>query len=107
MIIKFPPDIYEIRLTLYVWDKEKFEKHAWEQDDSLGMFYASGKKCYLYLEEINHQTLVHELIHFVMYVFDYCGIDISYKNDEPFAYYMDYYYGMIIEKLKKKIKSCN
>lgn len=108
MILKFPDDIYNVTLTLYIWDKDKFEKYAWEQDwDSLGMFYADGKKCHIYLREINHQTLVHELIHFVMYVFDYCWVNISYKNDEVFAYYMDYYYGMIIEKLKKKVKPKN
>lgn len=110
MILKFPEDIYNITLTLYIWDKDKFEKHAWEQDDSVGMFYAKHKQCHLYLKELDHQTLVHELIHCVMYVFDYCWVTISYDNDEVFAYYFDYYYGMIIKKLKKKVNlksSCN
>ncbi len=104
MILKFPEDIYNVKLTLYIWSKDKFEKHAGEQDDSLGMFYAEWKKCHLYLKDINHQTLVHELAHFVFYVFDYCWVKVWYDNDEAFAYYLDYYYAMIIKKMKR---SCN
>jgi hypothetical protein len=106
MILKFPEDIYNVKLTLYIWDELDFEKKTGEcLNGSRWMScFKSKHKCYIYLKNINHQILVHELVHFVFHIFDVCWIPTNVDSDEAFAYYMDYYYGMIIDRLKKETK---
>lgn len=45
------------------------------------------------------QTLLHEIIHYCISVFNYVNIDISEEKDEAFAYFYEY----AISKLIKKI----
>lgn len=42
--------------------------------------------------------LVHELLHLVMNVFDAKDIIISWQNDEPMAYYIDFWTELILGK---------
>lgn len=38
-----------------------------------------------------NRVLTHEVFHWIHYLFDYLGIDLSYNNTEWIAYYIDYY----------------
>lgn len=55
----------------------------------LGMF--SRNDCDLIIGVFNNDvvTLVHELSHAVMYIFDTVGIPLSSDNSETYCYYMD------------------
>lgn len=46
----------------------------------------------LWLRKFDRDTLVHEIAHLVMYVFDDLGIPISLENTEAFAHYTEYWY---------------
>jgi hypothetical protein len=48
------------------------------------------------IDQIN--TIAHECIHFVNWVFDRCGINHSWGNDEHFAYYFDWVFSAILHK---------
>ena len=46
------------------------------------------------------QTLVHECIHASLFVFDRVNIDPTAESGEPFAYFTDCLYGMMVKHLK-------
>lgn len=46
------------------------------------------------------QTLVHECIHAGLNVFERCQIDPTTESGEPFAYFVDCLFGMMVGKLK-------
>ena len=53
------------------------------------------------------RILLHEVFHWLHYIFDYLWIDMSYDNTENFAYYLDYYYNEIVKFLGEIEKSEN
>jgi hypothetical protein len=46
------------------------------------------------------QTLVHECIHASLIVFERVNIDPTAESGEPFCYFTDYLFGMLVKHLK-------
>lgn len=63
----------------------------------------------LWLRKFDRDTLVHEIAHLVMYIFDDLGIPISLENTEAFAHYTEYWHRELQQLIKQypKGKSSN
>lgn len=46
----------------------------------------------LWLEKYHQPTLIHEISHLVMMIFDSIGVEISLSNTEAFAFYSEYWF---------------
>lgn len=55
----------------------------------------------LWMKKFDRDTLVHEIVHLVMYVFDDLGIPISLENTESFAHYTEHWYREIQQLIKQ------
>lgn len=73
-----------------------------ELDGCLGMCGIHGGILYVGVFDGSYATLVHELFHAVMNVFEYVGIDPIAANSEPGAYLMDYLFTMCVTELQRQ-----
>ncbi len=97
--------------TLYFFtDFAKFNAHhkkaqKEEVENALGWTasYDEGGKHNLLIGVFDGspQTLVHECIHAGMYVFERCNIDPTAESGEPYAYFVDYLYGLLVRHLNE------
>ena len=55
----------------------------------------------VWLKEYNTATLVHEIAHLVMMLFDQVGVPISRDNTEAFSFYSEYWYNEINRARRK------
>lgn len=94
---EFQEDIYWTSIMVCVWDKEDFEKYLKEVDiegvelfhDTAGIYLPEYNL--LWVSSFNIWILVHELSHFAICSLTHRGININYKNQEPFCYFIQYY----------------
>lgn len=60
----------------------------------------------VWLLEYESATLVHEISHLVMMLFDQCGVPISRDNSETFAFYSEYWFTQM-QRVRKKYPNGN
>jgi hypothetical protein len=48
------------------------------------------------------QSITHELVHVISYLFSHVGVPFSNKMDETFAYQIDFFIGKIFNYIKEK-----
>ncbi len=83
-------------------DKE-FYNWEWQLNDKWGWYFIEHEWQWIIILRTNSlSTLSHELVHLVMHVFDNRAIPINIHNDEIFAYYYQYYFNIVREKIKFK-----
>lgn len=85
-------------------------KHMEFLQDANGMcIYLNPDNCFeptsnahiIWLRKYHTPTLVHEITHFVMDVFEHLGIPISHENTETFAHYTEYWFTEI-QRVRRK-----
>jgi len=97
--------IQELNLVVYpcsVWVavnctddflKEKFNTDFNPLDDKLaaGVYTLSGDILIRFRSKsvLTTQYIAHEATHAALYIFDYMGCEVDYKNQEPFAFLVD------------------
>lgn len=94
---------YPVQLEI-VKDREVFRKkykklkgHEPDIDGCKGYTTYSGNKVLMGIFSEPLPTLIHEVNHFCLWVFDYIGMPINSSNSEAYCYYMD----SIIEQVLK------
>lgn len=62
----------------------------------------TGQRCnMLWLNGYETATLIHEIVHLVMYQFEEVGVPISKENGESFAFYTEYWFSEV-QKARRK-----
>lgn len=97
---------YLVQLEV-VFDRDTFVKKqrklkGYEPDieGCKGYTTYSGNKVIMGIFSEPLPTLIHEVNHFCLWVFDYIGMPVNSSNSEAYCYYMD----SILEQLLKDIK---
>lgn len=97
---------YPVQLEV-VFDRDTFIKkykklkgHEPDLDGCKGYTTCSGNKVLMGIFSDSLPTLIHEVNHFCLWVFDYIGMPINSSNSEAYCYYMD----SILEQTLKDIK---
>lgn len=97
---------YPVQLEV-VFDRDTFIKKCrklkgYEPDieGCKGYTTYSGNKVLMGIFSEPLPTLIHEVNHFCLWVFDYIGMPINSSNSEAYCYYMD----SILEQVLKDIK---
>lgn len=97
---------YPVQLEV-VFDRDTFVKKykklkGYEPDieSCKGFTSYSGNKVLMGIFSEPLPTLIHEVNHFCLWVFDYIGMPINSSNSEAYCYYMD----SILEQVLKDIK---
>lgn len=97
---------YPVQLEV-VFDQDTFVKKykklkGYEPDigSCKGFTSYSGNKVLMGIFSEPLPTLIHEVNHFCLWVFDYIGMPVNSSNSEAYCYYMD----SIIEQVLKDIK---
>lgn len=97
---------YPVQLEV-VFDRDTFVKKyrklkGYEPDieSCKGYTTYSGNKVLMGIFSEPLPTLIHEVNHFCLWVFDYIGMPINSNNSEAYCYYMD----SILEQALKDIK---
>lgn len=62
----------------------------------------NGNDIVVWTAHKNVTTLVHELAHTAFCILNDCGVEISHKNDESFAYLQEFLLGQALYKKGKK-----
>ena len=60
----------------------------------------------IWLKEYETATLIHEIAHLVMMLFDQVGVPISRENTESFSFYSEYWFTQI-QRLRRKYPKGN
>lgn len=79
---------------------KKLKGYESDIDGCKGYTAYSGNKVIMGIFSDPLPTLIHEVNHFCLWVFDYIGMPINSSNSEAYCYYMD----SIIEQALKDIK---
>lgn len=94
---------YPVKLEV-VFDRDTFAKkykklkgYEPDIDGCKGYTAYSGNKVLMGIFSEPLPTLIHEVNHFCLWVFDYIGMPINSSNSEAYCYYMD----SIIEQVLK------
>ena len=97
---------YPVQLEV-VFDRDTFVKKyrklkGYEPDieSCKGFTTYSGNKVLMGIFSEPLPTLIHEVNHFCLWVFDYIGMPVNSSNSEAYCYYMD----SILEQVLKDIK---
>lgn len=97
---------YPVQLEV-VFDRDTFVKKyrklkGYEPDieGCKGYTTYSGNKVLMGIFSDLLPTLIHEVNHFCLWVFDYIGMPVNSSNSESYCYYMD----SILEQVLKDIK---
>lgn len=97
---------YPVQLEV-VFDRDTFFKkykklkgYEPDIDGCKGFTTYSGNKVLMGIFSDPLPTLIHEVNHFCLWVFDYIGMPINSSNSEAYCYYMD----SILEQVLKDIK---
>lgn len=97
---------YPVQLEV-VFDRDTFVKKyrklkGYEPDieGCKGYTTYSGNKVLMGIFSEPLPTLIHEVNHFCLWVFDYIGMPVNSGNSEAYCYYMD----SILEQVLKDIK---
>ena len=97
---------YPVQLEV-VFDQDtfikKYKKLKWHEPDlegCKGYTTYSGNKVIMGIFSEPLPTLIHEVNHFCLWVFDYIGMPINSSNSEAYCYYMD----SILEQALKDFK---
>lgn len=97
--------VKELKLSGYKDDTEWF-KHALGACVELNADNSSQNATIVWLSEYNTATLIHEIAHLVMMLFDQVGVPISRDNTEAFSFYSEYWY-TTIQKTRRKYPDGN
>lgn len=114
--------VYRRWIVVFTGEKDEFQeemrlagyKYYKEIQDSNGMCISLcpdnndiGQDAYvIWLKDTSDKTLVHEIAHLVMMIFDDLLIPISRENTEAFAHYTEYWY-TIIKKTRRQMPNGN
>lgn len=79
---------------------KKLKGYEPDIDGCKGFTTYSGNKVLMGIFSEPLPTLIHEVNHFCLWVFDYIGMPINSSNSEAYCYYMD----SILEQVLKDIK---
>lgn len=79
---------------------KKLKGYEPDVDGCKGYTAYSGNKVLMGIFSDHLPTLIHEVNHFCLWVFDYIGMPINSSNSEAYCYYMD----SILEQVLKDIK---
>lgn len=79
---------------------KKLKGYGPDIDGCKGFTTYSGNKVLMGIFSEPLPTLIHEVNHFCLWVFDYIGMPINISNSEAYCYYMD----SILEQVLKDIK---
>lgn len=97
---------YPVQLEI-VFDRDTFVKkykklkeHEPDIEGCKGFTSYSGNKVLMGIFSEPLPTLIHEVNHFCLWVFDYIGMPVNSSNSEAYCYYMD----SILEQILKDIK---
>lgn len=97
---------YPVQLeVVFDWDTfiKKYKKLKGYEPDlegCKGYTAYSGNKVIMGIFSDPLPTLIHEVNHFCLWVFDYIGMPVNSSNSEAYCYYMD----SILEQALKDIK---
>lgn len=92
MIINAQP--YPVKLEIifdiatYSKKYKKLKGYAPDLDGSKGYTACSDNVCLIGIFTGSLITLIHELNHFCLWVFDYIGMPVNSSNSEAYCYYM-------------------
>lgn len=79
---------------------KKLKGHEPDLEGCKGYTTYSGNKVLMGIFSEPLPTLIHEVNHFCLWVFDYIGMPINSSNSEAYCYYMD----SILEQVLKDFK---
>lgn len=104
-------EIFNAHTSLFIGDYETYKKHM----ISIGASFEGGPESgprgqtvhqknffVIWMREHTPDVLAHELCHHAILVFADRGVDITDKNHEAFAYYVEMWTRLINEALKRK-----
>lgn len=85
---------------IFIKKYRKLKGYEPDIDGCKGFTSYSGNKVLMGIFSEPLPTLIHEVNHFCLWVFDYIGMPINSSNSEAYCYYMD----SILEQVLKDIK---
>lgn len=85
---------------IFIKKYKKLKGYEPDIDGCKGFTTYSGNKVLMGIFSEPLPTLIHEVNHFCLWVFDYIGMPINSSNSEAYCYYMD----SILEQVLKDIK---
>lgn len=93
----------EIVTDIVVFNKkyEKLKGYAPDINGCKGYTSFSGNMVLIGVFTDSLHTLVHELNHFCLWVFDYIGMPVNSSNSEAYCYYYDYIFNQAYKLVAK------
>lgn len=93
----------EIVTDIVVFNKkyEKLKGYAPDINGCKGYTSFSGNRVLIGVFTDSLHTLVHELNHFCLWVFDYIGMPVNSSNSEAYCYYYDYIFNQAYKLVAK------
>lgn len=79
----------------YIKKYKKLKGHEPDLAGCRGYTAYSGSRVLIGIFSEPLHTLIHELNHFCLWVFDYIGMPINSTNSEAYCYYYDYIFSQI------------
>lgn len=97
---------YPVQLEV-VFDRDTFVKkyrklkgHEPDTEGCKGYTTYSGNKVLMGIFSEPLPTLIHEVNHFCLWVFDYIGMPVNSGNSEAYCYYMDSLLTQVLKDIK-------
>lgn len=93
----------EIVTDIVVFNKkyEKLKGYAPDINGCKGYTSFSGNRVLIGIFTDSLNTLIHELNHFCLWVFDYIGMPVNSSNSEAYCYYYDYIFNQAYKLVAK------
>ena len=86
--------------VIFVYNEKELKKYIKDGDikNCDGKFYENNGNGVIYIGDKKSGTLIHEIIHYAIYLLQDRGVEISYRNDECITYLAEYIYNQFIKK---------
>lgn len=101
--IPMPPYVYKV--ALMTSDKDAAKYMTMDYTGCAGLCESRGGNAYLYIKDHSDiNTIVHECVHAVDFMFESVGIPCDFENTEVRAYHMGYLVEKVLQKLRWQAK---
>jgi hypothetical protein len=101
----FREPVYGTKVIVYIWEEKLFNEELKrlkiddvDLEDTAWIYIPEHD--ILWMEKYYIHSLIHELSHFTFYAMEDRWVKISFKNQEPFCYFIDHYTDKVYKRIK-------
>lgn len=110
-MMNFKMPLYPARIRVFFCLNDFYAKYPEEAYKDATGFKAfvcekEGVICIVFIAYTD-ATLAHESVHAAWAVLNWTGVKVSYDNDEPLAYCVDYIFGKVQAHRQKELTKCD